>query len=152
MTSILSGYNATVLAYGQTGSGKTYSMGGAYTAEQENEPTVGVIPRVIQLLFQEIDKKSDFEFTLKVSYLEVNDLSLIILNSNLSLGRKINTNQVFPGMTQMNKLHFNKLIEKTHWLSWIWLPPSSFPVVRIVCLIRLLEELAFPYKKIIGIL
>ena len=100
MTSILSGYNATVLAYGQTGSGKTYSMGGAYTAEQENEPTVGVIPRVIQLLFQEIDKKSDFEFTLKVSYLEVNDLSLIILNSNLSLGRKINTNQVFPGITQ----------------------------------------------------
>uniref|UniRef100_UPI001659D3E3 chromosome-associated kinesin KIF4A-like n=1 Tax=Halichoerus grypus TaxID=9711 RepID=UPI001659D3E3 len=64
-------YNATVLAYGQTGSGKTYSMGGAYTAEQENEPTVGVIPRVIQLLFKEIDKKSDIEFTLKVSYLEI---------------------------------------------------------------------------------
>ena len=69
MTSVLPGYNATVLAYGQTGSGKTYSMGGAYTAEQENEPTVGVIPRVIQLLFKEIDKKSDFD-------LEVNDLSL----------------------------------------------------------------------------
>ncbi|XP_039729906.1 chromosome-associated kinesin KIF4A-like [Pteropus medius] len=68
---IFKGYNATVLAYGQTGSGKTYSMGGAYTAEQENEPTVGVIPRVIQLLFKEIDKKSDFEFTLKVSYLEI---------------------------------------------------------------------------------
>ncbi|XP_021106174.1 chromosome-associated kinesin KIF4A isoform X2 [Heterocephalus glaber] len=68
---IFKGYNATVLAYGQTGSGKTYSMGGAYSAEQENEPTVGVIPRVIQLLFKEIDKKSDFEFTLKVSYLEI---------------------------------------------------------------------------------
>ncbi|XP_053436903.1 chromosome-associated kinesin KIF4A [Nycticebus coucang] len=68
---IFKGYNATVLAYGQTGSGKTYSMGGAYTAEQENEPTVGVIPRVIQLLFKEIDKRSDFEFTLKVSYLEI---------------------------------------------------------------------------------
>nr|XP_003412731.2 chromosome-associated kinesin KIF4A [Loxodonta africana] len=68
---IFKGYNATVLAYGQTGSGKTYSMGGAYTAAQENEPTVGVIPRVIQLLFREIDRKSDFEFTLKVSYLEI---------------------------------------------------------------------------------
>ncbi|XP_003801810.1 chromosome-associated kinesin KIF4A [Otolemur garnettii] len=68
---IFKGYNATVLAYGQTGSGKTYSMGGAYTAEQENEPTVGVIPRVIQLLFKEVDKRSDFEFTLKVSYLEI---------------------------------------------------------------------------------
>uniref|UniRef100_G1S420 Kinesin family member 4B n=1 Tax=Nomascus leucogenys TaxID=61853 RepID=G1S420_NOMLE len=69
--SVFKGYNATVLAYGQTGSGKTYSMGGAYTAEQENEPTVGIIPRVIQLLFKETDKKSDFEFTLKVSYLEI---------------------------------------------------------------------------------
>ncbi|XP_023590432.1 chromosome-associated kinesin KIF4A-like [Trichechus manatus latirostris] len=68
---VFKGYNATVLAYGQTGSGKTYSMGGAYTAAQENEPTVGVIPRVIQLLFREVDKKSDFEFTLKVSYLEI---------------------------------------------------------------------------------
>ncbi|XP_012383481.2 chromosome-associated kinesin KIF4A [Dasypus novemcinctus] len=71
MKGIFKGYNATVLAYGQTGSGKTYSMGGAYTAEQENEPTVGVIPRVIQLLFKEIEKKSDYEFTMKVSYLEI---------------------------------------------------------------------------------
>ncbi|XP_038188849.1 LOW QUALITY PROTEIN: chromosome-associated kinesin KIF4-like [Arvicola amphibius] len=68
---IFKGYNATVLAYGQTGSGKTYSMGGVYTAEQEHESTIGVIPRVIQLLFKEINKKSDFEFTLKVSYLEI---------------------------------------------------------------------------------
>ncbi|XP_051034980.1 chromosome-associated kinesin KIF4A isoform X2 [Phodopus roborovskii] len=68
---IFKGYNATVLAYGQTGSGKTYSMGGAYTAEQEHESTIGVIPRVIQLLFKEINEKCDFEFTLKVSYLEI---------------------------------------------------------------------------------
>lgn len=106
VTSVLPGYNATILAYGQTGSGKTYSMGSAYTTEQENEPTVGVIPRVIRLLFKEIDKKSDFEFTLKVSYLEVNDLFLIILSLNLLLCSKINPNLVFPGMTQINKLHF----------------------------------------------
>ncbi|XP_072482701.1 chromosome-associated kinesin KIF4A isoform X2 [Notamacropus eugenii] len=68
---IFQGYNATVLAYGQTGSGKTFSMGSAYTAAQEHEPTVGVIPRVIRLLFTEMDKKVDFEFTLKVSYLEI---------------------------------------------------------------------------------
>ncbi|XP_031800900.1 chromosome-associated kinesin KIF4A [Sarcophilus harrisii] len=68
---IFQGYNATVLAYGQTGSGKTFSMGSAYTAAQEHESTVGVIPRVIQLLFTEMDKKVDFEFTLKVSYLEI---------------------------------------------------------------------------------
>uniref|UniRef100_A0A8I6GLI2 Kinesin family member 4B n=1 Tax=Rattus norvegicus TaxID=10116 RepID=A0A8I6GLI2_RAT len=68
---IFKGYNATVLAYGQTGSGKTYSMGGAYRANQEDEPTIGVIPRVIQLLFKEMEEKRDSEFTLRVSYLEI---------------------------------------------------------------------------------
>lgn len=66
-----SGYNATVLAYGQTGSGKTFSMGGTYTAAQENEPSVGVIPRVIRRIFEEKDKKADCDFCLAVSYLEV---------------------------------------------------------------------------------
>ncbi|KAM5247299.1 chromosome-associated kinesin KIF4A-like [Ctenodactylus gundi] len=68
---VFKGYNATILAYGQTGSGKTYSMGGAYTTEQENDSSIGVIPRAIELLFREIDRKSDSEFTLKVSYLEI---------------------------------------------------------------------------------
>ncbi|NXX86487.1 KIF4 protein, partial [Urocolius indicus] len=68
---IFKGYNATVLAYGQTGSGKTYSMGGTYTANQEHEPSVGIIPRVIELLFKEKEQRQDWEFTLKVSYLEI---------------------------------------------------------------------------------
>ncbi|NXC43786.1 KIF4 protein, partial [Penelope pileata] len=68
---IFKGYNATVLAYGQTGSGKTYSMGGTYTANQEHEPSVGVIPRVIKLLFKEKEQRQDWEFVLKVSYLEI---------------------------------------------------------------------------------
>lgn len=65
------GYHATVLAYGQTGSGKTFSMGGTYTSAQENEPTVGVIPRVVKRIFQEREKRADSEFSLAVSYLEV---------------------------------------------------------------------------------
>lgn len=65
------GYNATVLAYGQTGSGKTYSMGGTYTSAQENDSSVGVIPRVIGRIFEERQKRTDSEFTLTVSYLEV---------------------------------------------------------------------------------
>ncbi|XP_039428230.1 chromosome-associated kinesin KIF4A [Corvus cornix cornix] len=68
---IFKGYNATVLAYGQTGSGKTYSMGGTYTANQEHEPSVGVIPRVIKLLFEEKQHRQDWDFVLKVSYLEI---------------------------------------------------------------------------------
>ncbi|XP_066038248.1 chromosome-associated kinesin KIF4A isoform X2 [Chamaea fasciata] len=68
---IFKGYNATVLAYGQTGSGKTYSMGGTYAAHQDYEPSVGVIPRVIKLLFEEKQQRQDWDFILKVSYLEI---------------------------------------------------------------------------------
>ncbi|XP_067404450.1 chromosome-associated kinesin KIF4A [Emydura macquarii macquarii] len=78
---IFKGYNATVLAYGQTGSGKTYSMGGTYTADQEHEPTVGVIPRVIKLLFQEKEQRREWEFTLKVSYLEIYNEDILDLLS-----------------------------------------------------------------------
>ncbi|CAH2315591.1 chromosome-associated kinesin KIF4A [Pelobates cultripes] len=80
---LFKGYNATVLAYGQTGSGKTFSMGGAYTHDQENEPTVGVIPRVIKALFDEIEQRTDWEFQLKVSYLEIyNEEILDLLDSH----------------------------------------------------------------------
>ncbi|XP_051534256.1 chromosome-associated kinesin KIF4-like [Myxocyprinus asiaticus] len=71
LSGLFKGYHATVLAYGQTGSGKTFSMGGTYTSEQENEPTVGVIPRVIRRIFQEKAKCADCEFVLAVSYLEI---------------------------------------------------------------------------------
>ncbi|XP_064422730.1 kinesin family member 4 [Latimeria chalumnae] len=88
---IFKGYNATVLAYGQTGSGKTFSMGGTYTAEQEDEPTVGVIPRVIAMLFREVEQRKDFEFLLKVSYLEVyNEEILDLLHSSRDKSSQIN--------------------------------------------------------------
>uniref|UniRef100_A0AAR2M5V4 Kinesin motor domain-containing protein n=1 Tax=Pygocentrus nattereri TaxID=42514 RepID=A0AAR2M5V4_PYGNA len=71
LSGLFKGYNATVLAYGQTGSGKTFSMGGTYTSAQENEPVVGVIPRVIKRIFQEKTKRTDSEFIINVSYLEI---------------------------------------------------------------------------------
>jgi len=68
-----SGYNATVLAYGQTGSGKTYSMGGGCCLSTDpGDDSNGVIPRVICDLFQGIEEKSDtYDFTVRVSYIEV---------------------------------------------------------------------------------
>uniref|UniRef100_A0A3P8VUP4 Kinesin family member 4 n=1 Tax=Cynoglossus semilaevis TaxID=244447 RepID=A0A3P8VUP4_CYNSE len=71
LSGLFKGYNATVLAYGQTGSGKTFSMGGTYTSAQENDPSVGVIPRVIRKIFEERESKQDCEFCLAVSYLEI---------------------------------------------------------------------------------
>ena len=50
------GYNATVLAYGQTGSGKTHTMGSGYTIGVK-EQDLGIIPRVIKLIFEEVDKR-----------------------------------------------------------------------------------------------
>ena len=47
-----SGFNATVLAYGQTGSGKTYTMGSGFTLGVKEED-LGIIPRVIRLIFDE---------------------------------------------------------------------------------------------------
>ncbi|XP_035263716.1 chromosome-associated kinesin KIF4-like [Anguilla anguilla] len=67
LSGLFKGYNATVLAYGQTGSGKTFSMGGTYTSSQEDDPSVGVIPRVIKRIFRETDDK----MMLTVSYLEI---------------------------------------------------------------------------------
>lgn len=59
------GYNATVLAYGQTGSGKTYTMGGCYDLNPGTEK--GVIPRVMQELFDGMEEKPDYNFFLCIN-------------------------------------------------------------------------------------
>lgn len=65
------GFNATVLAYGQTGSGKTHTMGSGYTIGIKEEE-LGIIPRVIRLIFDEVDKrKHKAEFIIKCSFLEI---------------------------------------------------------------------------------
>ena len=66
-----SGFNATVLAYGQTGSGKTWTMGSGYTSELTPDQ-YGIIPRVINLIFQEVEKRKEkTEFIIKCSFLEI---------------------------------------------------------------------------------
>nr|XP_033800607.1 chromosome-associated kinesin KIF4A isoform X2 [Geotrypetes seraphini]XP_033800608.1 chromosome-associated kinesin KIF4A isoform X2 [Geotrypetes seraphini] len=104
---IFKGYNATVLAYGQTGSGKTYSMGGTYTQDQENEPTMGVIPRVINTLFKEIEQKQDWQFSMKVSYLEIYNEEILDLlcpsnekSSQISIREDHKENIKIVGLTE----------------------------------------------------
>ncbi|XP_033098919.1 chromosome-associated kinesin KIF4-like [Anneissia japonica] len=82
---IFKGYNATVLAYGQTGSGKTYSMGSGYSASQApNDPSRGVIPRVITSLFDGVRDHNDMKYMLRVSYLEIyNEDIHDLLNPNI---------------------------------------------------------------------
>ncbi|CAN9501651.1 unnamed protein product [Ophioblennius macclurei] len=82
LNGLFKGYHATVLAYGQTGSGKTFSMGGTYTSSQENDPSVGVIPRVISRIFNEKEKRTDCEFHMTVSYLEIYNEDILDLLSS----------------------------------------------------------------------
>jgi kinesin family protein 4/21/27/kinesin family protein 7 len=45
-----------VFAYGQTGTGKTYTMG-SETSSLNPEESIGIIPRVIQGLYNGIEQK-----------------------------------------------------------------------------------------------
>lgn len=60
-----------MLAYGQTGSGKTYTMGTTELAGLTTEE-YGVVPRVIQFVFDEIEKRKEkAEFVVKCTFLEI---------------------------------------------------------------------------------
>ena len=49
------------MCYGQTGAGKTYTMTG-FTESYQNR---GIIPRALQYLYQEIDARQDFSYSIR---------------------------------------------------------------------------------------
>jgi kinesin family protein 4/21/27 len=77
------GFNVTVFAYGQTGSGKTYSMEGyQYKIDGDKPPKViasgedpgrlGIVPRVVQNLFQELKSlPASADSSVSVSFLQL---------------------------------------------------------------------------------
>ncbi|KAL5108371.1 Kinesin-like protein KIF21B [Taenia crassiceps] len=68
----LIGINATVLAYGQTGSGKTYTMGTSYEVEDFLVTDgVGIIPRAVVNLFEQIGNTTDSEFAVEAQFIEL---------------------------------------------------------------------------------
>lgn len=75
--SSLNGYNSTIFAYGQTGSGKTYSITGGTGSYQER----GIIPRALALVYEEVAKRKEFNWTVSLSYLQIyNDKGQDLLN------------------------------------------------------------------------
>ncbi len=71
MLGCFAGYNATVLAYGQTGSGKTFTMGSGYTIGLKDQD-LGIIPRVIKLIFDEVEKrKNKADIVIKCAFIEI---------------------------------------------------------------------------------
>ncbi|KAK9527581.1 hypothetical protein VZT92_014130 [Zoarces viviparus] len=75
----LDGYNGTVMCFGQTGSGKTYTM----TGSTESYKQRGVIPRALQEVFREVDKRTEHVFSVHLSYLEIYNETLVDLLSSL---------------------------------------------------------------------
>ena len=61
-----------VFAYGQTGSGKTYTMGSAFTPGGN---TQGVIPKVMDSIFERITCSKDAEYTVRVGFVEIHKVS-----------------------------------------------------------------------------
>ena len=79
---IFHGVNSTIFAYGQTSSGKTFSLQGV----PDGGPLVGLMPRLVNLLFAAIEKvssKTDAaskrSYFVEASYLEICESSAICL-------------------------------------------------------------------------
>ncbi|RMZ95929.1 kinesin KIF13A [Brachionus plicatilis] len=66
LESSMAGYNGCIFAYGQTGSGKSFTMMGT-------ENNKGLIPRLCEDIFNEINEKttSNHSFKVEVSYIEI---------------------------------------------------------------------------------
>ncbi|XP_065862511.1 kinesin-like protein KIN-12F [Euphorbia lathyris] len=69
--SALAGYNTSIVSYGQTGSGKTYTIWGppsAMVAEPSPSSQQGIVPRIFQLLFSEIQKAQESSQGKQINY------------------------------------------------------------------------------------
>uniref|UniRef100_A0A7N6BLG2 Kinesin-like protein n=1 Tax=Anabas testudineus TaxID=64144 RepID=A0A7N6BLG2_ANATE len=75
----LDGYNGTVMCFGQTGAGKTYTM----TGSTESYKQRGIIPRALQEVFREVEKRTEHSISVHLSYLEIYNETLVDLLSPL---------------------------------------------------------------------
>ncbi|XP_040287413.1 kinesin-like protein KIF9 isoform X2 [Bufo bufo] len=75
----LQGYNGTIMCYGQTGAGKTHTITGA----TENYKNRGIIPRALQQVYKEIAEQTDCTVTVRISYLEIYNETLLDLLSSM---------------------------------------------------------------------
>ncbi|KAK2951602.1 putative Chromosome-associated kinesin KIF4 [Blattamonas nauphoetae] len=99
---VLDGFNSTLFAYGQTGSGKTFSVvGGIEDWEQDN----GLIPRCLHALYQEMDNRPDFVWSVQISYLEIYEGSGIDLLSQEETKPKVQLFKTEGGQTVIKGLN-----------------------------------------------
>jgi kinesin family protein 15 len=109
--SCLSGYNGTIFCYGQTGSGKTYTMTGA----GEGNVHRGLIPRILDNLFQSIDERSSnstISFDISCSFLEIYNEKLADLLGN-NTGKPSNSTSLALREDIKNGVYVEDLTQKT---------------------------------------
>lgn len=75
----LDGYNSTIFAYGQTSAGKSFSSIGDHSFTYKNR---GLLPRILEFMFQQINVRHGFTFDLQFSALEIYNERLIDLLSS----------------------------------------------------------------------
>lgn len=101
---LFSGYNVTILAYGQTGSGKTHTMGTTFDGNLNDD--MGVIPRAVGEIFEQISTMPDDDFTVQCSFIELYQEKLYDLLSKNSREqslvdiREIDGRIVIPNLTE----------------------------------------------------
>ncbi|TNJ30037.1 Kinesin-9 [Giardia muris] len=72
----LEGYNSTIFAYGQTSAGKSFSSIGDHSFTYKNR---GLLPRILDYMFQQINARHGSTFELQFSALEIYNERLIDL-------------------------------------------------------------------------
>lgn len=97
----------TILAYGQTGSGKTHTMGTTFDGYSEAEH-LGVIPRAVNDIFENIDRMPDHEFEVHCSFMELYQEQLYDLLSTKGREQNIvdirednNKEIIIPNLTEV---------------------------------------------------
>ncbi|EFJ44922.1 Kif6 type kinesin-like protein, partial [Volvox carteri f. nagariensis] len=106
VTGAMEGYNGTIFAYGQTGSGKTFTI----TGGPERYVDRGIIPRCISAIFSEISKRSDQQFTVHISYLEIyNNEGYDLLDAEREIKAMEDLQQVHLGEAEDGTVSYRNL-------------------------------------------
>lgn len=73
LENVVNGYNATLFAYGMTGAGKTHTLFGELNQDLRTSANTGIIFLTINDLLNLVNSESysQYEFSIKVSYLEI---------------------------------------------------------------------------------
>lgn len=112
---VLAGYSCTVFAYGQTGTGKTYTMEGSRVENPglhwQSDTSVGMIPRCLSHLFDELQLLESQQYVVKINFLELYNEELFDLLG--PSGQDANKIKLYDDMSKKGSVIIHGLEEVT---------------------------------------